>query len=167
MRGEDGLDEQAGKPTPQVDQRDAALAERLEDGAESASLGLTRAQVVDAPAEPVDALGHVGELEVGRERAHDLERETRFEVGQDRGELALRRLVAAVPPARGQTCAFDGGEQLRRTLLAQDLAEHAAQPRDVLAERPVLGGERDGLIDGAPLRLRGSVGCRAVQPWAA
>ncbi len=98
-------------------------------------------EVFPAPAHAVHALGEVDHLEPGAERADQVARLARVAPGGARDELdrALRPSLAA--PDGGDAVALDQREEPLAALVAQHVADQAAERVHVLAQRRVLLGK--------------------------
>ena len=101
VRGEDGLHRQSRQRRKDRIGTDAAVLESRNDVFESARLGCCRVpQVGPAPADPVDLLGQVDDLEVGGKRANEFSGGFRGQRSQQSLEL-FQRLGIAFPVGDG------------------------------------------------------------------
>ena len=178
MRGEDGLDEQAVQPALQVlgghagggrgrhRFRDRLLARGLRAGLGGGALALAQ------HAEAVALLGHVHEMEVRGERAHDQARLVQGQgVRAPQQRLALGPEVARPAAVRAQglglgAVLLDQRKAGLAFLLAQDLAQQAAEGVDVAPERVLLGFARAARrVHGDDCMLRPPASRRPSHRW--
>ncbi len=145
MRGQHGAHQRIGKERAEHRAVDARFAQAKESVCDAARLRRRSGESVRAPpAILVDVLGEVGEMRKIAERAHDIERLRDRQIVEHRGELVLdvRRVVLAraAQADRGLADRLDPRESLLAGLMAQHVAEKAAEQARVFLERQVLVG---------------------------
>ncbi len=144
MGREDGLDAGPGDGLLDAVGVDAFGLEPLQHVPEPERLRLRRFLGIGAPAPyAVNLLGHVDDLEVGRERSDEVAcraRRQRREQGPELGEGAA---VAFAVRDRSTPRGLDEVVQRLAGLLANELADELAEPMHVLAQRLILLGEED------------------------
>src|SRR5690606_727783 len=134
MRREHRLDQQAIEQLLQLPETDARRLQPDQRVLEAARLVIAfPAQVSAAPADAMHLLRRADHLEVGRERADDLQREIEVEVAHEIGELLAGLLVAFPAADRAQARVLDEIEQAIAALLLQELADQRSQRAHVVA----------------------------------
>ena len=145
MSGKHGFDHDRAQSPRYVLRRRATTHEFAADCLKAAGLGFARAQVVDAPAQSVDLLGHVHDAEVGTESANHLEGLGGGQLAQLGGEGRPCGGITPAPLARHQAGGFDPLVDAGGSELPQEVPQECAQSPDIAAQRPVLEFESNRL----------------------